>query len=358
MSWLWLYKKSMSLGEPVIRSLLHYRARKGKENPLRLHERRGEPSLLRPSGPLIWVHVASVGEALSMLTLINLILEQIPQAHILVTSITTTAAQMLETRLPKPRAFHQFAPVDHPDWVRAFLDHWKPDLALWAESEIWPNTLTLLKKRNIPIALVNAHMSEKSFSNWSRVPRLAEDVLSVFTVILAQSEQDAKFYRTLGGRSVVVTDNIKYSAAPLPYDPQDLEALQSALGTRPAWLYASTHDAEEALACEVHTALQARFPAGYVHPKSIETLRRHGVDPGAPRSKSWDEFAGQNFDLVVTVCDQAAGETCPFFPGQPEKLHWSTPDPAKVTGTDAEIEAAFDNAFFMLKDRIEKLMKT
>ena len=103
-------------------------------------------------------------------------------------------------------------------------------------------------------------MSEKSFSNWSRVPRLAEDVLSVFTVILAQSEQDAKFYRTLGGRSVVVTDNIKYSAAPLPYDPQDLEALQSALGARPAWLYASTHDAEEALACEVHTALQARFP--------------------------------------------------------------------------------------------------
>ena len=100
------------------------------------------------------------------------------------------------------------------------------------------------------------------------------------------------------------------------------------------------------------------FPAGYVHPKSIETLRRHGVDPGAPRSKSWDEFAGQNFDLVVTVCDQAAGETCPFFPGQPEKLHWSTPDPAKVTGTDAEIEAAFDNAFFMLKDRIEELMKT
>jgi arsenate reductase len=100
------------------------------------------------------------------------------------------------------------------------------------------------------------------------------------------------------------------------------------------------------------------FPAGYVHPKSIETLERHGIDPGSPRSKSWDEFAGQVFDLVITVCDQAAGETCPFFPGQPQKLHWSTPDPAKATGTDAEIEAAFDQAFFMLKDRIEKLMKT
>ncbi len=98
------------------------------------------------------------------------------------------------------------------------------------------------------------------------------------------------------------------------------------------------------------------FPAGHVHPKSIETLKRHGIDPGQPRSKSWDEFTGQKFDLVVTVCDQAAGESCPFFPGQPKKLHWSTPDPAKASGTDAEIEAAFDHAFFMLRDRIEFLV--
>lgn len=98
------------------------------------------------------------------------------------------------------------------------------------------------------------------------------------------------------------------------------------------------------------------FPAGYVHPKSIETLKRHGIDPGNPRSKSWDEFAGQPFDLVITVCDQAAGETCPFFPGSPKKLHWSTLDPAKAAGTDAEIEAAFDSAFVMLKERIEGLI--
>src|SRR5262245_63685071 len=76
-------------------------------------------------------------------------------------------------------------------------------------------------------------------------------------------------------------------------------------------------------------------PVGYVHPKSIETLRRHGIDPGQPRSKSWNEFAKQSFDLVITVCDQAAGETCPLFPGNPKKLHCSTPDPAKVTGSDA-----------------------
>lgn len=97
-------------------------------------------------------------------------------------------------------------------------------------------------------------------------------------------------------------------------------------------------------------------PSGYVHPKSIETLKRHGINPGQPRSKSWDEFGDQSFDLVITVCDQAAGESCPFFPGNPQKLHWSTPDPAKATGTDKDIEAAFDNAFLMLKNRITDLV--
>ncbi len=97
-------------------------------------------------------------------------------------------------------------------------------------------------------------------------------------------------------------------------------------------------------------------PAGYVHPKSIATLNRHGIDPGQPRSKSWDECAAQSFDLVVTVCDQVAGESCPLFPGNSKKLHWSTPDPAKITGSETEIDAAFDQAFFMLKNCIEQLM--
>ena len=98
-------------------------------------------------------------------------------------------------------------------------------------------------------------------------------------------------------------------------------------------------------------------PVGYIHPKSIETLKRHGLNPGQPRSKSWSDFAQQSFDLVITVCDQAAGESCPLFPGKPTKLHWSTPDPAKAMGSEAEIDAAFDQAFLMLKNRVEDLAK-
>ena len=95
-------------------------------------------------------------------------------------------------------------------------------------------------------------------------------------------------------------------------------------------------------------------PAGYVHPKSIETLKRHGIETGSPRSKSWDEFEGQNFDLVITVCDVAASESCPVFLGSHKKLHWPTPDPAAATGSEADITAAFDEAFGMVKERVER----
>ena len=96
------------------------------------------------------------------------------------------------------------------------------------------------------------------------------------------------------------------------------------------------------------------LPTGTVHPKSIETLKRHGIEPGEPRSKTWNELSDTNFDLVVTVCDQAAGESCPVFPGRPQKLHWSIPDPAKATGREEDLNATFNQAFHLLKTRIEK----
>lgn len=102
-----------------------------------------------------------------------------------------------------------------------------------------------------------------------------------------------------------------------------------------------------------HAVSAGSSPAGYVHPKSLETLQRHGVAAHDPRSKSWDEFAGQHFDTVITVCDQAASETCPLFPGEYQKLHWSTPDPAQAQGSEADIDEAFNSAFELLKTRVE-----
>lgn len=255
----WLYKKALILGKPFLNALLARRVSMGKEDPLRLSERRGIASLPRPNGPLIWIHVASVGEAQSVLSLIQLLLDQNSQLHILVTSGTRTSAELLKSRLPA-RAFHQYVPLDHPDWVRYFFDYWTPSMALWVESELWPNMLTMLKKRHIPSALLNAHMSPSSHKNWKRVPSLARKLLSVFLVILAQSRQDANYFSEFNPHSVVVTDNIKYAAKPLAYDGEELDVLKTAIGKRPVWLYASTHKGEEELAAHIHKKLTDRFP--------------------------------------------------------------------------------------------------
>ncbi|MBI4032028.1 MAG: 3-deoxy-D-manno-octulosonic acid transferase, partial [Proteobacteria bacterium] len=135
-----LYSAAMGAGTPLIRKVLLRRSRIGKEDPARLAERMGIYNKQRPAGPLAWFHAASVGEAQSTLILINALQKQTPFQNILVTTGTLTSAKLMEDRLP-PGAFHQFFPVDHPQWTKNFLNHWNPDVILWMESELWPNML-------------------------------------------------------------------------------------------------------------------------------------------------------------------------------------------------------------------------
>lgn len=254
-----LYEQAIRAGKPVLEYLLRSRIKKGKEDATRLHERMGRPTRMRPAGKLAWVHAASVGESQSALILIEAMGKQLPGINVLVTTGTITSAALMARRLPA-FAFHQFAPLDHPDWVSSFLNHWKPDFALWMESELWPNTLRAIKKRGIQSVLVNARLSDKSFSNWMRVKSLAASVLGCFTLILAQTEQDAAHFRALGAANVIVGDNIKYSASPLPYDQLALSGLKLTIGDRRIWVYASTHAGEEELACRIHKRLRETIP--------------------------------------------------------------------------------------------------
>ena len=239
--------------------LLKERLKKGKEDPNRWEEKKGIIQKKRPVGPLIWLHAASVGEAQSALILIEKITTSYNKMNILVTSGTLSSAQMLEKRLPQ-NAFHQFAPLDHPKWIDTFLTHWKPDLAIWLESEIWPNTLMAVKKKRIPAILVNARLSPSSLKNWKRFPNSAEKILSAFSLILCQTEADKKAYASLGAKNISVSGNIKYSAAPLPYKEQDYEQLKNILKDRPVWVYASTHEPEEMIAATLHQKLKADIP--------------------------------------------------------------------------------------------------
>lgn len=254
-----IYKHISGNAGPFFNALLASRARKGLELPERLPERRGIAGKINPGPPLTWIHAASVGEAQSALILVARLREKNPGLHILMTTGTVSSAELMQKNLP-PGVIHQFYPLDHPGWTKSFLDHWRPSLVLWMESELWPNMLAEIKKRSIPAVLVNARLSDRSFRRWSWVRSAAGEVLSAFKLILAQGETEAMRYKALGANAAIAAGNLKYGAAPLRFNENDLQTVTATIGTRPLWLYASSHKGEEALACRVHTALKNIFP--------------------------------------------------------------------------------------------------
>lgn len=253
-----LYKTLMGASGPVLEAYLRRREARGREDPARAGERRGRAGLPRGQAPLVWFHAASVGESLALLSIIERLLKDYPQAEALVTTGTVTSAKLMAERLPK-RAFHQYMPVDHPVWVKSFLDHWKPEAVVWSESELWPNILGEVKRRNIPAVLLNARMSESSFRQWKWAKGMARGVLGAFSLCLGQNEAEAKRLTVLGARDVRVSSNLKYAAAPLPVQQDKFNALQAAVGTRKLLLFASTHPGEEQVALATHAALKDKI---------------------------------------------------------------------------------------------------
>lgn len=250
-----LYRAATWAGLPLIRLYLAYRRERGKEDAARFGERLGIPGRARPAGPLVWMHAASVGESLALLPLIARVRALRPDAHVLITTGTVTSARLLADRLPAG-AFHQYVPVDRGAYVRRFLDHWRPDLVLWSESEFWPNLVTEPAARGIPMVLVQGRVSDRSLAGWRRSPNLIRRLLAGFALCLAQSEDDAHRLEALGARRVVCRGNLKFAAPPLPVDEGELARLTAALKDRPRWLAASTHPGEESIAARVHQRLK------------------------------------------------------------------------------------------------------
>jgi 3-deoxy-D-manno-octulosonic-acid transferase len=251
------YRAMVSVLEPAVLGLLYWRQRKGREDRTRLGERQGHPSRQRPKGHLIWVHGASIGETLSLLPVVERLTQR--GLAVLVTSGTRTSAALIARRLP-PGAVHQFVPLDVPRYIKRFLDHWQPDLALIAESEIWPNTVMALDERHIPLVMVNGRMSDRSFQRWQKMPGIIRGLLERFALCLAQTADDAERLARLGAPRVVVTGNIKFDAAPPPADPRTVAHLSGLIAGRPVWLAASTHQGEESAIVTVHRALAKRHP--------------------------------------------------------------------------------------------------
>ena len=249
---------SMAAAPAVAPRLLARRVSRGKENPARLAERYGQASLPRPAGPMIWIHGASVGEILSVIPLVERLRDR--NFAVLMTSGTVTSAALAEQRLPAG-AQHQFIPFDAPRFVSRFLDHWRPGLALFVESDLWPNLILACRDRAIPMILVNGRVSERSFGRWRLLPDTISALLQRFDLCLAQSSADAQRFATLGAPHVSSTGNLKLDIPPPPADLSALQALKSQIGERAVIAAASTHADEEKYIIAVHRRLRAKNPS-------------------------------------------------------------------------------------------------
>ncbi len=246
---------------PGLRLLLRVRQARGKEVYGRLAERRGIDATPRPPGRLIWLHAASVGETMSILPVLPALAEGAPT--ILLTTGTVTSAKLLAQRLEPAlagRVLHRFVPLDVPAWAARFLDHWRPDVAGFIESELWPNLLAACRARGIPTMLINARLSERSLARWQRVPGLARQVLDGFARVQPRSETDAQRLRALGCCRVGEPGDLKLAAPPLPVDETELRRLRDLLAGRPVWFAASTHPGEEVVILATHRTLAANHP--------------------------------------------------------------------------------------------------
>ncbi len=240
-----IYNTMIRILYPIaIRRYIEKRKKIGKEDVKRFNERIGRPTKERPEGRLVWLHGASVGESISMLPLINRLLELYPDIHIMVTTGTTTSAEVMAKRLPE-RAFHQYLPIDNPMFTTRFVRYWQPTIALWFESEFWPAMLSSIKRRNIPLILINGRISNKSFKRWQQFEFIIKELLDCFTACLGQSEEDAYRLRILGAKDAMCLGNLKYAGLPIPVDQEKKAEILRQIGNRPLWLVSSTHNDEE-----------------------------------------------------------------------------------------------------------------
>jgi 3-deoxy-D-manno-octulosonic-acid transferase len=252
-----MYRRLATGLVPLAPALIKRRLKQGKEDPARVGERRGLSQDVRPHGPLVWIHGASVGEVLAAAALIERLRDL--NLRILLTSGTVTSAAVVAKRFP-PDVIHQYVPYDSPRYVARFLDHWKPSLALFIESDLWPNLILAGAVRRVPMVLINGRMSPRSFPRWRRMYGTISALLSRFDICLAQSKTDAERFSALGSRDVVTTGNLKLDVPAPPADPAKLERLMAMTRGRPIIVAASTHPGEDEMLVAAHRNLVGFFP--------------------------------------------------------------------------------------------------
>ncbi len=270
----------------MARQILRHRLRNGKEDRQRFQERLGVPGLARPAGTLVWFHSASVGEAISILGLIEILGKRRKDIGFLLTTGTVSSSVMLKDRMPA-RSIHQFVPYDVRSAISSFLDHWRPSVGVWTESEFWPALIYESHRRTIPLLCLNARMSSASYRRWRWAPGMSSALMQRFEHMLVQSSDTAAYLQRLGlpSQRVEVTGSLKQGAAKLPANDNDLGEMSEAIAERPVWLAASTHNPEEEIAAEAHRAAAESVPGLLLivvprHPERGQEIQKRLIERG------------------------------------------------------------------------------
>lgn len=283
---------------------LQGRVKIGKEDSNRLQERYGKTNLRRPDGKLVWFHAASVGESLSLLKLLTVFQEQHPDIIILVTTGTTTSAQLMSQRLPKG-VIHQYVPLDVPKWVKTFLGYWKPSLVVLLESEFWPNLIFGVHQRGIPLVLLNARLSDRSYAYWHFFSRTSRKLLEKFDLCITPSPQTKLRLEQLGAKNVFLGTNLKFTCDKLDAPKNEIQQVQESLRERYRWAAVSTHKGEEKYVLEAHITLKQHFgplsPLTILVPRHpnrsqeiLQEIKKYGLSVA---QRSLNEFPDTTTDI-------------------------------------------------------------
>ncbi len=255
-----LYNILFRVFSPFLKIYFYIRCLYGKDKVESVKNHFGSATIKRSEGKFIWIHAASIGESTAALTFINHIKKKFPDLNILITTITVTSAEILYPKISKiSNCYHQFVVADNPNWINKFLDYWKPETAIFLESEIWPNTINALYDRKISIYLLNARLSPKSFNRWKLCKGSFSKILRKFDCILAQSELDGERYRFFSNNNVQCIDNLKYANAILPCNEVLLKTFRKLCINKKVFVAASTHEKEEDIILEAHKKLRKKI---------------------------------------------------------------------------------------------------
>ncbi len=251
------YKLFTYLFYPFAPIYLYFRKLRKKEDSVRFKEKLSKINMPRDSGFLIWFHVASVGEAMSILPLVEGCIDEKKIDKILLTSITLSSGKILEKRYKEnSKVFHQFLPLDVPIFTNKFLEHWKPNLSIFIDSEIWPNLILQISEKKIPLLLINARITEKSFKRWKLIINFAKKIFEKFDLCISSNKESENFLKILGAKKIKNYGNLKFSQTKKNISNKLDSSLINKIKNRKVWCAASTHPAEEILCAKTHLKIK------------------------------------------------------------------------------------------------------